>query len=60
MLLRTLKEIPPAPRQERVLVPGQMEAEEQAERLANGIPMHEEVVEWFGTICSELSVTTLL
>ena len=60
MLLRTLKETPPAPGHERVLVPGQPEAEEEADRRANGIPLHKEVVEWFGNICSELSVPNLL
>ena len=50
----------PRPAWRVVLVPGQPEAEEEAQRLANGIPLHKEVVEWFRTICTELSVPNLL
>ncbi|MBI4340623.1 MAG: Ldh family oxidoreductase, partial [Chloroflexi bacterium] len=57
--LRTLKETPPAPGHERVLVPGQPEAEEEIERRAHGIPLHKEVIEWFNTICPEMSVPRL-
>ena len=31
-------------------------AESEAERGANGVPCHPEVVEWFRDICGELSV----
>ena len=58
--LRALKETPPAPGHDRVLVPGQPEAEEEIERRAHGIPLHKEVVEWFDNICSELSAPKLI
>ena len=54
--LRTLKETPPAPGHERVLVAGQLEWEAEQERRANGIPLHSEVVGWFGDICEELGL----
>ena len=57
--LRTMKATPPAPGHDRVLVPGQVEAEEEIERKAHGIPLHREVVEWFDGICRELSVPVL-
>ncbi len=57
--LRTLKETPPAPGHERVLVPGQPEVEEEAERRAHGIPLHKEVIQWFDSICAEMSVPKL-
>ena len=55
--LQTLKSTRPAPGHERVLVPGQLEAEATAERTADGIPLHKEVVEWFRGTCAELSIT---
>ena len=58
--LRALKETPPAPGHDRVLVPGQPEAEEEIERRAHGIPLHKEVVEWFDNICSELNAPKLI
>ncbi len=54
--LRTLKNTPPAPGHERVMVPGQPEWEAEQDRRANGIPLHKEVIEWFKGICSELSI----
>ena len=54
--LRTLKSTKPAPGHDRVLVPGQIEAENTEERTAQGIPLHNEVVEWFRTTCAELDV----
>lgn len=58
-MLKTLRETPPAPGHDRVLYPGLSEYEEEAERRANGIPLHKEVVEWFDSISGELSVTPL-
>jgi L-2-hydroxycarboxylate dehydrogenase (NAD+) len=55
--LQTLKATRPAPGHERVLVPGQLEAEATAERTTSGIPLHKEVVEWFRGTCAELSIT---
>ena len=54
--MRTLKETPPAPGHERVLVAGQLEWEAEQERRQNGIPLHREVVDWFNEICLELEI----
>ncbi len=58
-MLRTLRETPPAPGHERVMYPGLSEYEEERERMANGIPLHREVIEWFGDICAELQLPAL-
>ena len=58
--LRSLKATPPAPGHERVLVAGQPEWETQKERLANGIPLHKEVIQWFEDICSEMDIPALV
>lgn len=57
--VRALKETPAAPGNDRVLYPGQPEAEEEMDRRAHGIPLHKEVVEWFDSICSELGLPNL-
>ena len=54
--LQTLKTTKPAPGHERVLVPGQIEAEATEERISEGIPLHKEVVEWFRGTCAELGI----
>ena len=54
--LRMLKSTKPAPGHERVIYPGLPEAETQEDRKANGIPLHNEVIEWFDDICGELSI----
>lgn len=54
--LHMLKSTKPAPGHDRVLYPGQLEAECEAEHRAKGIPLHREVVKWFRTICGELSI----
>ena len=54
--LRTLKQTPPAPGHERVLVAGQLEWEAEQERRAKGIPLHKEVVQWFRDTCAELGL----
>ena len=54
--LATLKSTRPAPGHERVLVPGQLEAESAEDRTANGVPLHKEVVEWFHSTCAELDI----
>jgi LDH2 family malate/lactate/ureidoglycolate dehydrogenase len=51
-----LKATPPAAGQTRVLVAGQPEWEEHADRIANGIPLHREVVDWLRGLCAELGV----
>ena len=58
-VLYTLKTTRPAPGHDRVLYPGLSEHEEELERRANGIPLHKEVVQWFDSITSELSLPTL-
>ena len=57
--LRTLRTASPAPGEERVLYPGLLEAEETAERRAHGIPLHREVIEWFGQCTAELGLAPL-
>ena len=58
--LRTLKDTPPAPGHQRVLYAGLPEDEAEQERRANGIPLHQDVIQWFQTICTELDVPYLL
>jgi L-2-hydroxycarboxylate dehydrogenase (NAD+) len=58
--LRMLKSTKPAPGHDRVLVAGQPEAEVEADRRVNGIPLHPEVIQWLRDTCAELSVPCLL
>ena len=58
-MLRTLRTAAPAPGQERVLYPGLSEAEEIAHRRAHGIPLHKEVIQWFGECTSEMGLPPL-
>jgi LDH2 family malate/lactate/ureidoglycolate dehydrogenase len=58
--LRSLKDTPPAPGQERVLYAGLPEAETLEERQANGIPLHPEVIQWFQDTCGELDISYTL
>ena len=46
----------PAPGHERVLVAGQPEAEVEAVRREEGIPLHSEVADWIRDTCGEMSV----
>jgi len=55
--LKMLKSTKPAAGHQRVLYPGLPEAECEVEYRTKGIPLHPEVVEWFHTICNDLSVT---
>jgi len=57
--LRTLRSASPAPGEERVLYPGLLEAEALRERRAHGIPLHREVVEWFGECTREMGLAPL-
>jgi L-2-hydroxycarboxylate dehydrogenase (NAD+) len=57
--LQTLRTTRPATGYDRVLYPGLSEYEEEQERRAHGIPLHKEVIEWFGHITSELGVPPL-
>ena len=54
--LRVMEATPPAPGFERVLTPGQEEAEEEVKRRAKGIPFHPEVIDWFEQICREMEI----
>ena len=56
-LLGDLKEIPPAPGHDEVLVPGEPEARRQAERERDGIPLPANVWAAFNELSAELGVT---
>jgi len=58
--MQGLKDTPPAPGHDRVLVPGQPEFEAELERKELGIPLHTEVIEWFKDISRELEIPYLL
>ena len=58
-MLRSLRDTKPAEGHERVFYPGLPEHEEEIDRRANGIPLHQEVVDWFADICGELSLPSL-
>ena len=55
--LRVMEATPPAPGYERVLTPGQEEAEAEVERAAKGIPLHREVVQWLEDISKQLEIS---
>ncbi len=54
-----MKSTKPAPGHDRVLVAGQPEAEVEAVRRVDGIPLHPEVAQWMRDTCAELSVPCL-
>ena len=58
-MLKTLRTATPAPGQDRVLYPGLSEAEETRERRAHGIPLHNEVLQWFAGCTRELGLAPL-
>ena len=58
-MLHALRTATPIPGQERVLYPGLSEHEEVLSRRATGIPLHKEVIQWFGEITRELGVAPL-
>lgn len=58
-MLKTLRTAPPAPGHDRVLYPGLSEHEEEQVRRAQGIPLHREVIEWFGTVTKEMGIAPL-
>src|SRR5881296_195905 len=58
-MLKTLRTAKPAPGEERVLYPGLSEAEELQKRRAKGIPLHKEVLQWFGECTRELGIAPL-
>lgn len=58
-MFEALRTCDPAPEAERVLYPGLSEHEELQERRAHGIPLHKEVIEWFGQTTNELGLAPL-
>src|SRR5881396_1529317 len=58
-MLKTLRTATPLPGQDRVLYPGLSESEEIAIRRAKGIPLHKEVLQWFGECTRELGIAPL-
>ena len=54
--LAEMEATPPAPGFDRVMTPGQEEAEMEIERNLKGIPLHKEVVSWLGEISRELGI----
>jgi len=58
-MLKTLRTAKPVAGQERVLYPGLSEHEEMQTRLANGIPLHKEVIQWFAEVTGELGLAPL-
>jgi LDH2 family malate/lactate/ureidoglycolate dehydrogenase len=58
--IRMLESTPPAKGHDRVIYPGRLEAEEEKTRAVEGIPMHPEVIDWFKSICAELSIPYIL
>lgn len=54
--LKRLRQCTPAPGETRVVYPGLPEHEEEADRAANGIPYHSEVIDWFRDTCREMQV----
>ena len=58
--LQTLKDTPPSPGNERVLVAGQMEWEAEQDRSSKGIPLHVEVIQWFRDTCSQMEIPFIL
>ena len=52
-----LKNTPPMPGQDRVLVPGQIEWETFDYRSKHGIPIHKDVISWLKQTCKELNIS---
>ena len=55
-LLEGLASTPPAPGHDRVVYAGLPEHEETQKRLAEGIPYHREVIDWFRSAGEELQI----
>jgi LDH2 family malate/lactate/ureidoglycolate dehydrogenase len=58
--VRMMNNTRPAPGHDRVVVAGQPEAEVEAVRRAEGIPLHQDVVQWMRDTCGELGVRCLV
>ena len=59
MCIRDRVDSKPAPGFEQVLYPGLPEYEDENDRLANGIPLHKEVVEFIQQTASRLEIEPL-
>ena len=58
-MLERLRTAKPAKGHKRVLYPGLLEHEEVQKRRLEGIPLHREVISWFGSITKELGISPL-
>ena len=58
--MEMMKTTKPAPGHDRVMVAGQPEAEMEIVRRDEGIPLHQEVVDWLRDTCGELSTPCLV
>jgi L-2-hydroxycarboxylate dehydrogenase (NAD+) len=58
-MLEKLRKAKSVEGQARVLYPGLVESEELRERRNYGIPLHKEVIQWFGNIAAELGIPSL-
>ena len=58
--LRSILDCKPAVGESRVVYPGIPEHEAEADRRANGIPYHPEVIEWFNGVMRELDIRSPL
>ena len=56
--LRSILDCKPAHGEQRVVYPGIPEHEAEADRRANGIPYHPEVLEWFNGVMNELGIAS--
>jgi LDH2 family malate/lactate/ureidoglycolate dehydrogenase len=54
--MQSLADSTTAPGEERVVYAGLPEHEAEIDRMANGIPYHPEVIEWFKSITAELGI----
>jgi L-2-hydroxycarboxylate dehydrogenase (NAD+) len=59
-MLQTLRATKPAPGEERVIYPGLLEFEDEQERLERGIPLHQEVIDWFDATTDDMSLPRLV
>jgi LDH2 family malate/lactate/ureidoglycolate dehydrogenase len=54
--LETMRQTPPAPGVDRVMSPGDIEAENKADRLKNGVPLYPDVVENLKDIAQRMEI----
>lgn len=56
-LIRELKSTPPIDGQKKIYVAGEIEFETQKERTANGIPLHESIIEGLREVSKQLGIS---